>query len=666
MPPGRRAALGLLPLLLAAALSLACCTAATAPSAHALDVVSIVPSRYVGVASTVNASSPWNPVLIGNAVIDGNVWGLGDYRGLFSGYLTVYTDASGYLRFESRLDASLLRLEPWRVVGYPEVYYGVKPWIPGVVPSMSEHLELPAELPRMPRVLALVGYAVLDSSVAYNLAFDLWILRGPAAREPRGGDVELMIWLHRWGPEAPPSPAGTMVTDVRAQVLLDGELAEAPFDVWVQAMTPGGWTYVAFVMRDSRPRGEVGLDLTFFLEKTFELLGLSQAGYYVFSIELGFELFYGPRVDFSAVVNRFSLVVSEWGGVEVLRTLSGRSGQLIAWITPWGYPVDVEGFSRDFVPGVVIAYDVECGLCTPTLRAWLERSLRYVEGFRMRGDVVFVNLFPERYHPSWRWRGELLTVALNEEVLVRLKGVVGDGEGVYVGFSELTACVNNSECLGRLVEAYRVLRRELPAARLYYYGSGGDSVKALALLYREASLDLVGIDLWSYEYREGRVYIARYLVEKLRELSRLVPAGSLIVGEVGFRLNDREAYVEPWRKDRPLAYDEEADARYYRQVIEHLAELGLRPAYLGIWAWNDEVFAIQEDPGVQRAIVEAALETGLLSGALRGGETKGPGAPQPGDAKLLLAASSVLALAVVLLVLGVARRRGVRAREASS
>lgn len=575
-----------------------------------LDVVKLVPCSGVGAVSIANPASLWSPVVVGQAVVDANAWGLEGYAGSFSGHLKAYLDNRGRLWFESRLNLSRVPLRAWQVIAYPEISYGVKPWTPGTVAGMSEHLKLPMELSRMPRVMALVDYAVLNSSTAYNLAFDAWVLKGPNARTPREGDVEVMIWLHKEGLDISPG-AGRRVETVRTLALVEGKVVELSFEAWVRERIGEGWSYVAFVLQGSKPRGEIGLDLTFFLRKALELLGLSQEGHYVFSIELGYELFYSPVVDFQAVLGKYLLVVSAEAGVEVLQAFTDRSKFLVAWVVPWGDALDGEGFGGDFLPGVVVAYDVDCGLCTSNLEAWLELSLKYLRVLKEKSGVAFVNLFPEKYHPSWRWRGELRRVALDERVLSELKGVVGDGDGFYLGFSELTACVNDRGCLIELVGVYKALRREFPLARLYYYGSGGDRVESLVELYREAGLDLVGLDVWDYEYKGGRVLIAKRLVEKLRELARQVPNVSLAVGEVGFRLNDREAYVEAWNWRRPIVYDDEADVTYYRQVVEHIASLGFKPAFLGVWAWNDGVFAIQRDPEVQRAIVDAARRTGL-------------------------------------------------------
>ncbi|MEM0325539.1 MAG: hypothetical protein QW733_00710 [Desulfurococcaceae archaeon] len=585
---------------------------ATGFSPCVVDILNIIPVEYTSVASIVNSRVTSDPRLIGYAVIDGNLWGLIPYREQYEGYLKVYSDENGYFKVESKLNLTSTRLNPWNVVGYPEVYYGLKPWTPHIKPNMSKHLELPARLSELRTVLILVDYAVSKSTTNYNFALDVWLLRDATVRTPREGDLEVMIWLHREDFTGTLRPAGRKATTLKAPVLVDGKITELDFEVWIQERIGDGWTYVAFVLTHSKPQSEIGIDLTFFLVKAAEMLRLNRENLYVYSIELGFELFYNPIVEFQASVYRYSIAVSTREGLEPLLGLTDRSKRVVAWITPWGYPVRTDEFSRSFTPGVVVAYDIECGLCSRSLEAWFRESLRYIKAFKNTGRVVFINLFPEKYYPHWKWRGELELFLLNITVIEELKRVIGEGEGVYIGFSELTACVNNEVCLNEVVKAYRLLRELFPAARLFYYGSGGDSIEALIKLYREADLDLIGIDIWDYEYRNGRVYVASYLVDKLVKLSKVIPGHDLMVGEVGFRLYDSEGYIEPWNKHRPRVYDETAHISYYSQVLEHLMNIGLELSFLGIWAWNDEVYAIQVDPVLQSEIEKLAKNFGLL------------------------------------------------------
>lgn len=576
-----------------------------------LDVVDVVPSRHVDVVSMVDSTRASMPVVIDYGYIDGNIWGLSRHLELVKGDLRVYVDQGGYLRVVSDLDLSRVPLKSWDVIAYPELSYGLKPWTPQIMPNMSDYLKLPLSVSNMPRVFSLVEYTVRNSSTAYNVAYDIWILRGNTPRTPGNGDVEVMIWLHRDGPGRQPLPAGSRVGVIEVPVLIDGFTVDVDFDIWIQQSIGHGWTYVAFVLVESLPGVEVGLDISLFIKKTMDILNLNPLEYYVFSIEFGFELFYNPRVVFDAAVYKYILAMGEEVDVDALTLITEKSRRLIAWLTPWGHRVDPDGFNEDFTPGVVVAYDIECGLCTDNLRQWLRRSLGYIESFRKRGFPIFINLFPEKYHPVWKWRGELVDIVLNEEVIDELKKIIGDGVGIYIGFSELRACLSSDGCLSNLISFYRYLRERFPAARLYYYGHLGEDVGKLIKLYSEGGLDIVGIDIWSYEYRDGKIYIPRLAIEKIKALGAIIPRSRLIIGETGLRLNDREAYIDPWDKHRPVVYDEDIDVVYFENILEHIRYEEVEPGFLGIWAWNDEIFAISIDQSVQEVIIKHAIEMKL-------------------------------------------------------
>lgn len=94
---------------------------ATGFSPCVVDILNIIPVEYTSVASIVNSRVTSDPRLIGYAVIDGNLWGLIPYREQYEGYLKVYSDENGYLKVESKLNLTSTRLNPWNVVGYPDI-----------------------------------------------------------------------------------------------------------------------------------------------------------------------------------------------------------------------------------------------------------------------------------------------------------------------------------------------------------------------------------------------------------------------------------------------------------------------------------------------------------------------------------------------------------------
>lgn len=279
---------------------------------------------------------------------------------------------------------------------------------------------------------------------------------------------------------------------------------------------------------------------------------------------------------------------------------------VILWITPWGRFYNPSTFPIRFIPGIVIAYDMDCGLCTSSLQQWLSMSMYFLRELYNLNRTVFINLFCEEYEPSYIWRGTLTNVTKPpSQIIEKLKNVIGSGQNVYIGFSELTACVNNDVCLSKLIDIYSYLRNIFPDAKLYYYGGGGDSIDKLVELYQKANLDLIGIDIWELSYNNGIVTLSSNLLNKLNQIAKRVGWNNVILGEIGLRVNDEEAYIEPWNGNRKIKYNPNITSIYYRHILSDLVNKSVTPAYIGIWAWNDNVFAIDNRIDILSAIEES-------------------------------------------------------------
>jgi len=69
------------------------------------------------------------------------------------------------------------------------------------------------------------------------------------------------------------------------------------------------------------------------------------------------------------------------------------------------------------------------------------------------------------------------------------------------------------------------------------------------------------------------------------------------------RVDDRKAYEEPWNWEKEIEFSESADEKYYRSAFENLfVENSFKPSFFGIWAWNDGVFAVQNEDDVIKVI----------------------------------------------------------------
>ncbi len=190
-----------------------------------------------------------------------------------------------------------------------------------------------------------------------------------------------------------------------------------------------------------------------------------------------------------------------------IAVIHSDSTSFIVWIAPWGYYVDPASIPFYLVAGVVIAYDCDYSINSSFLRKWFNYSIELIGKLRSMGRGVFINLFCEKYIPTWIWRGYLSNVKIHKEIIDGLKNVIGDGNGTYIGFSELTTCINDTKCRIKLVGIYKQLGREFPGSKLYYYGSGEDHVEAIQDLYQRAGLSLAGIDIWDLECSNFQFYI---------------------------------------------------------------------------------------------------------------------------------------------------------------
>ncbi len=266
---------------------------------------------------------------------------------------------------------------------------------------------------------------------------------------------------------------------------------------------------------------------------------------------------------------------------------------IILWITPWGHQYPPREFPAWYIPGIVIPYDVRCGACTDTLKLYINISLSYLKALYNISDNIFINFFCEKYYPSYEWRGEIDDIrSPPSSVIEYIKNVTHDGARVYIGFSEMSACVNDNQCLLKMIGVYNSLHNIFPNASFYYYGSSKDKLDNLIKLYHEAKLELIGIDIWEYEYYSREIHPNNRLVEKLKTLASEVGWNHVILGEIGLRIDDEEAYIEPWNPKRDIRYNPNITPIYYQSLLKDLLTKNVRPAYTGIWSWNDNIYSI--------------------------------------------------------------------------
>ena len=161
-------------------------------------------------------------------------------------------------------------VSPRRVLGYPQMIVGRKPWLDA---TAGDLLPLP-----LSETEGLTARWSLDwgGEGGFNVAFDLWLSTSPDGG-PEAVTQEVMVWLR----PGEGSPAGRPV----AEVEIDGRA----FDLWRKDAPhgTGGWGYAAFVAREPAPDGV--LDLGALLE-ALEATGPLGEGLWLTSVELGAEV----------------------------------------------------------------------------------------------------------------------------------------------------------------------------------------------------------------------------------------------------------------------------------------------------------------------------------------------------------------------------------------
>ncbi len=577
------------------------------PKLKVISSLTLIPDQGGIVGDLVLTGGPYNtePMnTVGYVDLTPNLWNLNSAQS--QGNATVIYNSTQRALY---MVANFTRLEinqPVGVAAYMEVIYGYKPW--GVRTLEAPNFTFPERVSDLGSLLSFVNYTLLYHSppqAFFDLAYDLWITTRPdLTNGPKQGDLELMIWDYYYGQQ----PAGSQVGVLQIPIWINGTEVNATYEIWATnaETTSNSWTILSFRPSYPIPYGQVGVNVSAFIQDGIHYLAQNYPGLwnlssleskYLNGLEFGTE--FGNtqthNISLAWVIHSFTLgrTAMAQGGIEG----SPSYYPVVLWVVPWGLGNRV--VPNWAIPGVVLPY--QCNEPSQTAN-WENSSLSLIREFRDQNRTVFVNLFCEIYYPSYKWRGSLNYIQVPENIVEALKRISPTGAGLYLGFSEETACVSNSTCRTEMVSAYDQLRSAMPEAKLFYYGSGGDNPKDLILLYTQAKLDLIGYDIWDYTYN-GTVWIAPYL---LKEIQHLQTSGvRLMIGEIGFRYCDPHAYYQAWNWNLNLTGNCRAAAQYMAEALNETS-LDMHPQVIGIWAWNDPSFGLVRNPQMEAAVLEYA------------------------------------------------------------
>ena len=212
-------------------------------------------------------------------ILELNLWNLRSAKGS-----AVMVFNKGMVVFSANLyDITQITPEGW-VTGYPEIFYGYKPWNKYYV--KGRWLKLPVRIKNLPPVYLVVNYTLwFKKPLSLNMAYDLWITRKKFSKGIGEGDIELMIWLFHTNL----APAGKEVGSFTIPVFINNRRQKITWEVWVGEFQ---WTVVTF--KTNKPlKGKIKFKLNKFITITNTVIkrlkNKSIFNHFLEDIELGTE-----------------------------------------------------------------------------------------------------------------------------------------------------------------------------------------------------------------------------------------------------------------------------------------------------------------------------------------------------------------------------------------
>lgn len=218
------------------------------------------------------------------------------------------------------------------VFGYPELYYGYKPW--SRWGAYEGEVELPARISQVPRFWVVANYSFTHQArLPVDVATDSWITYAWKPDRVGRGDAEIMVWFYH----SNLNPAGRRIATVRCPTYINGRLQNALYEVWHAEFE---WRYIAFVLVPPLRSGSVAVDFSCILENAARLIDI-HGTLYLNDVELGVE--YGlpgyTRAAFKWDVYRFYVTTHDpEKPIEASVAAVGEDGAPIA-----GIPVTLQG-----------------------------------------------------------------------------------------------------------------------------------------------------------------------------------------------------------------------------------------------------------------------------------------------------------------------------------
>lgn len=184
-----------------------------------------------------------------------NFWNIATYEG--NTWMAFY-EKEDMVEYFADIKNIVLRDKNSWVHGYPEVYYGYKPW--SAHGNSIEKLRLPTKVIEFPDVYFSMRYSLwYEKNLPINFAMETWITKEPYQKTVTSGDIEMMVWLYanRLG------PAGRKVAEVKIPIVLNGKEKDI---IWEVYYSPGTWDYITYKSKENLIEGEVKIPINEFIK----------------------------------------------------------------------------------------------------------------------------------------------------------------------------------------------------------------------------------------------------------------------------------------------------------------------------------------------------------------------------------------------------------------
>jgi|GEM_PF-716748 len=302
--------------------------------ANALDVTSngggVNPNPSKGTISISYPEEEW-PVAkidrnnngIPEYVMEINPWNIKSSYGKAS---MIYDNNTGVFSYSQNLSNIVIKDPKGWVLGYPEVYYGNKPWNGNR--ATDGGILLPEKVGNLNNFSITLNYDIQHAQgLPVNLSLDSWLTKDKwRSTGIYSDEVEIMIWLYYAGLQ----PAGSKISEISVPIIVNGKYVNATFEIWQGYI---GWKYIAFKIKDPIKVGEISIPFLPFINEVKNIgLPNDYNSFYLEDVEVGTE-FGSPNTssaNLSWVLSKFLLNTNP-SSPQNLKAMVSNSSVTLSW-----------------------------------------------------------------------------------------------------------------------------------------------------------------------------------------------------------------------------------------------------------------------------------------------------------------------------------------------